>query len=531
MLALTRWKIGLVLASLLFGLIFTLPNLVPPNLLPAWLPQQRLSLGLDLQGGSYLLMEVDTAALKKERLTNLTEDIRTKLHGDQTADQIAFTGLGVVGDTISVRITDPAQLDGAYKRLNESLGERLLSGGRDVTVQMRPDQHIEVAFVSQAAHAAAVDAVTRSIEIIRKRIDAMGAKEPIITQQGAARIVIEAPGESDPEKLKAIIGKTAKLTFQMVDAAVTPEEIAAGGVPPDDETLPSQQSGGPPYVVKRRSVVTGEMLTAAAASHDENNLPDVNFSFNGQGTKRFAEVTSQNIGKPFAIVLDKQVIEAPRINSAITGGSGQITGGFTEDSAHELALLLRSGALPAPLIEVESHTVGAELGADAVKAGEISIIIGAALIFTFIVLAYGLFGGFAAAALVVNGLMIVGAMSLFHATLTLPGVAGLVLTLAVAVDANVLIYERMRDEARSGRPAMSAADAGFKRALTTIIDANATTVVAAVIMFNLGAGPVKGFALTLLIGVFTSVFTAVLFTQVLIGWWFRTFRAKTLPIS
>jgi preprotein translocase subunit SecD len=534
MIALTRWKIALVLFSLLFGLIFTLPNLLPPGAvaaLPGWMPHQKLSLGLDLQGGSYLLLEVDTAALKKERLTNLTEDIRTKLHGDPTNDQIAFTGLAVVGDTIEVRITDPTQVDAAFKRLNDSVGERLLSGGRDVTVQRTADQHIEVAFVAQAAKAAAADAVTRSIEIIRKRIDALGAKEPLITQQGNARIVVEAPGESDPEKLKAVIGKTAKLTFQMVDTALAPEDVAAGRIPPDDEVLPSDDGFAPTYVVKRRSVVTGEMLTAASGSHDENNLPSVAFSFNGQGTRRFAEISTQNIGKPFAIVLDKRIISAPVIHTAITGGSGEITGHFTEESSHELALLLKSGALPAPLNVVEQHTVGAELGADAVKAGELSIVIGATLIFAFIVLAYGLFGGFAAAALVVNGLMIVGAMSLFHATLTLPGVAGLVLTLAVAVDANVLIYERMRDEARAGRPPMSAADAGFKRALTTIIDANATTVVAAVIMFNLGAGPVKGFALTLLIGVFTSVFTAVLITQVLIGWWFRATRAKKLPIS
>jgi preprotein translocase subunit SecD len=530
MLTLSRWKIILVLASLLFGVLFTLPNLLPPGVvdsLPAFLPHDRLNLGLDLQGGSYLLEEVDTKALESERLTNLTEDVRTKLH----AEQIVFTDLGVIGDQISVRITDPAQMSNAFRVLNGSLGQRLPSGGRDVTVQTGPDQHITVAFVPQAANAAASDAVTRSIEIIRKRIDALGAKEPLITQQGSTRIVIEAPGESDPEKLKAIIGKTAKLTFQMVDTDVSPQDAAAGRVPPEDEILPSDDGFQPVYVVKRRSVVTGEMLTSASGSHDESNNPAVAFSFNGMGTGRFASVTSQNIGKPFAIVLDKRIISAPNIRSAITGGSGIITGRFTEDSAHQLALLLSSGALPAPLNVVEQHTVGAELGADAVRAGEISILIGGALIFAFIILAYGLFGGFAAIALVINGLMIVGAMSLSHATLTLPGIAGLVLTLAVAVDANVLIYERMRDEVRGGRPAMSAADAGFKRALTTIIDANATTVVAAVIMFNLGAGPVKGFALTLLIGVFTSVFTAVLITQVLIGWWFRAFHSKTLPIS
>ena len=526
MLALSRWKVVLVLASFLFGLAFTLPNLVPNGVLPSWAPQAKLNLGLDLQGGSYLLLEVDTAALAKERLTNLTEDVRTKLN----TEQIDFSGLGVVGDLIDVRITDPTKVDAAFKLLNTSLGERLLTGGRDVMVQTRPDQHIQVTFVAQAANAAAVDAVTRSIEIIRKRIDALGTKEPIITQQGSARIRVEAPGESDPEKLKAVIGKTAKLTFQMVDSGVAPEDIAAGRIPPDDEVVASDDGYAPAYVVKKRSLVTGEMLTSASGSHDEGNAPAVAFGFNSQGAERFAQVTAQNIGKPFAIVLDKRVISAPVIKSAITGGTGIITGRFTEESAHDLALLLKSGALPAPLNVVEQHTVGAELGADAVKAGQLSIMIGAALIFAFIILAYGLFGVFAAAALVVNGLMIVGAMSLTQATLTLPGIAGLVLTLAVAVDANVLIYERMRDEVRAGRQPMSAADAGFSKALVTIIDANVTTLVAAVIMFQFGSGPVKGFAWTLFIGVITSVFTAVLITQVLIGWWFRTFRPKKLPI-
>ncbi len=529
MLRLTRWKLILVAISLLFGLIFTLPNLVPAGTLPSWAPSQRLNLGLDLQGGSYLLLEVDTQALLKERVTNLTEDVRTKLQ----AEQIEFSALGAINNAVVVRITDPTKIDAASKILNDSVGERLPTGGKDVTVSAAPDQRFVVAFVSQAADAAARDAVTRSIEIVRKRIDALGTKEPIITQQGATRIVIEAPGESDPEKLKAVIGKTAKLSFQMVDTEVAPEDVAAGRIPPEDEQLALAPGavGPPSYVVKRRSVVTGDMLTQASASHDQQtNEPDINFAFNGQGSQRFGQVTAANIGKPFAIVLDKQVIEAPRINSAITGGTGQITGSFTEESAHNLALLLKSGALPAPLKVIAQHTVGAELGADAVKAGQISILIGAALIFAFIILAYGLFGGFAAIALVINGLMIVGAMSLTQATLTLPGIAGLVLTLAVAVDANVLIYERIRDEVRGGRLAMSATDAGFKRALTTIIDANVTTLVASIIMFQFGSGPVKGFAWTLFIGVITSVFTAVLITQVLIAWWFRATRAKDLPI-
>jgi preprotein translocase subunit SecD len=529
MLELSRWKIFLVLASAIFGLVFTLPNLLPASVLqsaPSWLPHDKLSLGLDLRGGSYLLMEVDTNALNQERLTNLTEDVRTRLR----AAQIVFSDLALTGQVVSVRITDAGQYDQAFKLLSNQIGEGLQAGGRDVSIRQTADQHIQISFVPQAAKAAAEDAVTRSIEIIRKRIDALGATNPSITRQGANRIVIEAPGESDPERLKSVIGKTAKLTFQLVDTTLTQDDLKAGRIPPDDEMLPSDDQHQEAYVLKRRAMVDGGMLTNAAGSHDENGSPNIAFAFNGVGAQRFAEATSENIGKPFAIVLDKRVVSAPEIRTAIVGGSGEITGSFTEESAHDLALVLKSGALPAPLKPIEQHTVGAELGADAVKAGQISILIGAALIFAFILLAYGLFGGFAAIALVINGLMIVGAMSLFHATLTLPGVAGLLLTLAVAVDANVLIYERMRDEVRGGRPAMSAADAGFRRALTTIIDANVTTVVAAVIMFNLGAGPVKGFALTLLIGVLTSVFTAVLITQVLIGWWFRVTRAKTLPI-
>ncbi len=526
MLALSRWKVLLVLASFLFGLLFTLPNIVPTGVLPSWMPQQKLNLGLDLQGGSYLLLEVDTNALNAERLTNLTEDVRTRL----CEANIDFSGLGLRGQTVQVQISDPTKVQAAYTLLNGNLGEAMLTGGRNVTVQTKPNATIEVAFVPQAAQAAARDAVTRSIEIIRKRIDALGTKEPLITQQGAARIVVEAPGESDPEKLKEVIGKTAKLTFQMVDGDVSQADIQAGRIPPDDEVLPSDDGASVAYVVKRRSVVTGEMLTAASASHDENNLPDINFAFNSQGARRFAETTAENIGKPFAIVLDGRVISAPVIRSAITGGSGDITGRFTEEQAHNLALLLKSGALPAPLNIIAQHTVGAELGADAVRAGQVSILIGATLIFAFIILSYGLFGVFAAIALVVNGLMIVGAMSFTQATLTLPGIAGLVLTLAVAVDANVLIYERMRDEVRQGRAAMSAADAGFSRALVTIIDANVTTLVAAAIMFQFGSGPVKGFAWTLFIGVITSVFTAVLITQVLIGWWFRVTRSRTLPI-
>jgi preprotein translocase subunit SecD len=530
MLTLSRWKIGLVLASLIFGILFTLPNVLPPSVMQVWpsfLPQQKLNLGLDLRGGSYLLYEVDTAALNKERLTNLTEEIRVRLR----ADKVEFSELGTVGDKITVRIDDPTQLDAANKTLGRTLGEQLQTGAREVTVRSAPDQHIEISFVREAAAAAATKAVEQSVEIIRKRVDAQGTREVSITRNGDRRIVVEAPGEADPQKLRDLIGKTAKLTFQMVDVSITPDDMAAGRIPPDDEILPSDDKYAPAYVVKKRAVVTGEMLTRANLTTDENGQPAVGFSFNGVGTRRFGEVTSQNIGKPFAIVLDKRVISAPRIQTAITAGTGIINGSFTTESANQLAILLRSGALPAPLNVVEQRTVGAELGADAIRAGAISLAIGAAAIFAFIILAYGGFGIYAAAALIINVLMIVGALSMTQASLTLPGIAGVILTMAVAVDANVLIYERMRDEAHAGRSPMAAADTGYKRALTSIIDANVTTMISALILYYVGAGPVKGFAWTLAVGVVTSVFTAVLVTQVLIGWWFKLARPKALPIA
>ncbi|HEX7761940.1 MAG TPA: protein translocase subunit SecD [Caulobacteraceae bacterium] len=531
MLALSRWKIIAVSLSLIFGILFTLPNLLPQSALdsmPGWLPHQKLNLGLDLQGGSHLLLEVDTDALNKERLTNLTEDIRVRLKASQTE----ATDLSAAAGVITLRLKDPTQVNAVYKDLSGSLGTRMLNGGKDVSLRIvQPDQSIQVSFQPQAADEAARSAVKQSIEIIRRRIDALGTKEPGITQQGANRIVVEAPGESDPEKLKAVIGKTAKLTFQMVDVTVPPEDLAAGRVPPDDEILPSDDGHSPVYAVKKRAVVTGEMLTGAGFTNDENNRPAVSFTFNGQGASRFGKVTAENIGKPFAIVLDKRIISAPVINSAITAGNGIITGNFTPESATNLSILLKSGALPAPLKVEQQTTVGAGLGAEAVKAGEVSLAVGAAMIFAFIILAYGMFGVYAAIALVVNVLMMVGALSMTQATLTLPGIAGLILTMAVAVDANVLIYERMRDEANAGRTPMAAADTGYRRAMVSILDANVTTMISALIMFQFGAGPVKGFAWTLSIGVVTSVFTAIVVTQLLIGIWFRFARPKTLPIA
>jgi preprotein translocase subunit SecD len=533
MLTLSRWKLILVAVTIVFGLMFALPNALSPKAreaLPGFLPRQTLNLGLDLQGGSYLLLEVDTNALRNERLTNMVEDVRTQL-GEK---KIAFSGLAVAGGAVVVRITDPADVPAATRQLRQNIGSELagVAGGRDVTVSVESDQRLQLAFVPEAFAAEAAKAVEQSQEIIRRRIDELGTREPSITRQGLNRIVVAAPGESDPEKLKSILGQTAKLTFHLVDETADIGQAVAGRVPPGSMLIPGDDFQ-PYYVVKRRALVTGEMLTDAQAGFDQQRGGSiVNFRFNGNGARRFGDATTDNVGRRFAIVLDNKVVSAPNINEPITGGSGQISGNFTTETANNLAILLRAGALPTRLNVEEQRTVGAELGADAIAAGKISTIVGFVAIMVFMLLSYGLlFGGISVAALLVNGLLIFAAMSITQATLTLPGIAGLILTLAVAVDANVLIYERMRDEVRAGRSVVMAMDAGFSKAMSTIIDANLTTLLAALMMFQFGAGPVKGFAWTLSIGVLTSVFSAVLITQVLLAWWFRTARPKTLPIA
>jgi len=532
MVSISRWKVILVVLSVVFGLIFALPNALPQNVrdgLPGFMPNKVLNLGLDLQGGSYLLLEVDTEALRAERLTNMVEDVRTSLR----EEQIAFADLGVVNGGVNVRVVDPAQVDAATKTLRNTIGTAMVggAGGRDVTVRAQ-GQQLRLEFVADAFQAEAARAVEQSIEIIRRRIDELGTREPTIQRQGTNRIVVAAPGESDPERLKAVLGKTAKLTFHMVDETADVGAALAGRVPPGKILIQSSEGEGP-LVIDRRSLVTGEMLTDAQAGFDQlSGQPNVNFRFNGMGTRRFGDATTRNVGRRFAIVLDDKYISAPVINEPIMGGSGQISGNFTTESANDLSLMLRAGALPTRLNVEEQRTVGAELGADAIVAGQISAIGAFVLVLIFMVLAYGLlFGGVSIVALLVNGLLIVAAMSMTQATLTLPGIAGLILTLAVAVDANVLIYERMREEIRNGRTLIGAVDAGFNRAMLTIFDANITHLGAALIMFSLGAGPVKGFAWTLAIGVFTSVFTAVLVTQVLLSLWVRMVRPKTLPIA
>ena len=532
MMTVSRWKIIAVIAAVLLSLLFAMPNVLPANVrdgLPGFLPKKGLNLGLDLQGGSQLLLEVDTSALRKERVTNLIEDVRRLL----TEKNIRGANINAVGDGLVIVLPDASRAAEIQGLILRQLGAATRTGAPDMTVDRR-NAELRVNYTPEAIREVSTQAVEQSIGIITRRVDDMGTREPAISRQGENRIVVQAAGESDPEKLKSLIGQTAKLTFQMVDESMPAQQAEVEGVPPGSEILPSGDPQFPnPYLVKKRADVTGEMLTDARQEMDPTTGQIVvAFRMNGEGAKRFGAVTSANIGKPFAIILDGKVISAPNINSAITGGSGIITGSFDVQSANELAILLRAGALPAPLNVEQQTTVSASLGADAVDAGLISTGIAFVAVLCFMVLAYGLlFGGISVVALLVNGIMIVAAMSMTQATLTLPGIAGLILTLAVAVDANVLIYERMRDEIRSGRTPLAAADAGFSRAMLTIFDANITHLGAAIIMFSLGAGPVKGFAWTLAIGVFTSVFSAVLVTQVLLAFWFRVARPKNLPIT
>lgn len=527
MLQVSKWKATLVVLALILGVVFSLPNVLPAparEKMPTWLAK-TLNLGLDLRGGSFLLLEADTASLKKDRMTNLLEDVRTEL-----ADGIVIptNTLGLNGDSIVIDVTNAADAADAQKRM-EKLVRPLAGATRDIRVT-RNGQQIRLTYLNEATAALAAKAMDQSVEIVRKRIDSMGTKEVSILRQGPNRILVQAPGEADPGKLKEIMGRAAKLTFQMVDESVSVMQAEQGLIPPGAQLLPSDRGEGN-LLVRKRAIVTGEMLTMAAAGLDQNNQPAVDFRFNSIGGKKFGEVTSQNIGKRFAIILDGRVISAPVIQSAIVGGSGQITNmGSTED-ANELVLLLKSGALPVKLDTIQQGTVGAELGADAVHAGMISTIVGFFAIVVFMLLAYGLvFGGVSVAALIVNMLLIFAFMSVSGSSLTLPGVAGLILTLAVAVDANVLIYERIRDEERAGHPPLMALDTGFRRASVSILDANITSLIAALIMMAQGSGPVKGFATMLAVGVFTSVFSAMLVSQVLLGLWFRIVRPKKLPI-
>ncbi len=538
MLHFAKWKIILVLLVAFFGLLAALPNLFSQKqleALPEWLPAKQINLGLDLQGGAHLLYQMDEKALVEDWLKDIQGEVRDTLR----ADRIGYTGLRTseANKSVTVRIRDQANVEQALTAL-EQISQPLNAGlvftgqqGNTLDVSRNGSQ-ITLEITEPGLFQRVTSAIEASIETVRRRIDAFGTTEPVIQRQGRDRILVQVPGIRDVARLKALVGETGKLTFHLVDTGSSVEEAQRTGKPPPGTILvPSEDGFSSAYLLQARALVSGENLVDAQPGFDsQTNEPVVTFRFDTAGARRFGRATQQNVGRPFAIVLDNKVISAPVIREPILGGSGQISGNFTVQEANDLAVLLRSGALPAKLTILEERTVGASLGADSVASGKVAAMIGLAAVIGFILISYGLFGVFANIALIVNIALLFGVLSQLQATLTLPGIAGIVLTIGMAVDANVLIFERIREEARAGKSVIASIDSGYSRALSTILDANITTFIAAVVLFWLGSGPIRGFAVTLSIGILTSVFTAFTLTRLLVAQWVRTRRPQEVPI-
>jgi len=534
MLYFTRWKVLAILCTVAAVCLFAVPNFLPEKMVASWpkWAQRHVVLGLDLQGGSHILLEVDTKAVRKEMLETLRDDVRRVLR----EARIGYIGLVVRGNSVEVRIREgqnSGQAQEKLQTLSQPLGGILATtGNRNIDISSEPGDLFRLTVSDPAIVERVRQAIDQSIQIIERRVNELGTVEPLIQREGTDRILVQVPGLQDPTRLKELLGKTAKLDFHMVDVSVSPEQALQGQVPPDDEILyGTAQQQKTPYVLEKRILVSGADLTDAQPGFDQRTSePIVSFRFNTSGARKFAQVTQENVGKPFAIVLDNQVISAPVIREPILGGSGQISGNFTVQSANDLAILLRAGALPAPLTIIEERTVGPGLGADSIAKGKVSSYVGAAMVIVFMFATYGLFGLFANIAVAINVAMIFGVLSLLDATLTLPGIAGIVLTVGIAVDSNVLIYERIREEVRGGRTPINAIDAGFSRALATILDSNITTFIAAAVLFYIGTGPVRGFAVTLGIGIITTVFTAFTLTRLIVAYWVRWRRPQRVPI-
>ena len=529
MLRFPTWKVAVILAVCLAGVIYSLPNLFPRaemERMPDWLPHQQINLGLDLQGGSHLLLEVDLQAVIDERLASVLDDVRATLR----PERIGYRGLGVHGDAVAFTLTDPAAAGRAVELLDDLNTNPIAP---ELEVEDTGNGRVEIQLTETAANDLRSRAVQQSLEIVRRRIDEVGTREPTIQQQGTDRILVQVPGEKDPDAIKRLLGQTAKLTFHLVDLDTPLDQALAGNLPAGSMILRSEEASRPgemaQQVVRKRVEVSGESLVDAQPTYQENQAV-VSFRFDSVGARKFGDVTRDHVGELLAIVLDDKVISSPRIREPILGGNGIISGNFTVDSANELAVLLRAGALPAPLDIVEERSVGPDLGADSIAAGKWASVIALILVIGFMVLYYGLFGVLACVALFVNLVLIVAILSVLQATLTLPGIAGIVLTIGMAVDANVLIVERIREEARLGKPPMSAVDSGYREAMRTIIDANLTTLIAAVLLYAFGSGPVRGFAVTLGIGILTSMFTAISLTRLMMSVWLRRTRPAMLPV-
>jgi preprotein translocase subunit SecD len=522
----SRLKTTLILAVCVLGVLLSVPNIFAAP--ASWMPWRTIHLGLDLRGGSYLLMEVDMATVIKERLDALADSARSGLRRAGIA-QFVVTPVPAQNRLV-VKLPDASKQTAALASLRELASQTTtgLTTVSDLDFDSSTPGQILVTLSPVALRERASLAVQQSIEIVRRRIDGSGVIDPIIVQQGADRLAVQLPGISDPNRIKQLLGQTARMTFRLVDENAN---MQAPVPPPGVDFLQQEGPGGGKIAIRRRVDVDGANLSdASAGQNPQTSEWVVNFTFDSTGTRRFADVSSRNVGHRFAIVLDDKVISAPVIREAITGGRGQISGSFTAASATDLAVLLRAGALPAPLTVVEERSVGPELGADAIRAGAIALAVGFVLVIVFMGLFYGLFGWFANVALLFNLVLMVAILSLLESTLTLPGMAGILLTLGMAVDSNILINERIREEVKNGRTPLNAMETGFKRAFSTIIDSNATAFLAHVMLFVFGSGPVRGFAVTITVGIVTSLFTSTMLARLIMVRWYAATRPKALPV-
>ncbi len=515
----SRLKVASIVGVCLLGLLLCLPNFIAAP--ASWIPWRTVRLGLDLRGGSYLLLEVDMATVLRDRLETVADSARGVL---RTARIAAAPVVQLDQSRVLIRPTNPAQVDDLARLLRTAATQQ--GGPAEFDVASTPTE-VTLSLSPQALRDRATNAVQQSIEIVRRRIDETGVLDPQITRQGDSRIVVQLPGVEDPNRIKELIGRTARMTFRLLDETAN----LAGPPPPGVDYLVDDSNGGQKLPVRRRTEVDGANLTDARPGQDtQRGIWVVNFTFDSVGARKFADVSSANVGRRFAIVLDDHVISAPVINEAIRTGRGQISGNFTPRSAQDLSVLLRAGALPAPLTVIEERSVGPELGADSIRAGALALGVGFLLVVAYMGTFYGLFGWFANVALLFNLFLQIAVLSVLGATLTLPGMAGILLTLGVAVDANILINERVREEVKNGRTPLNALETGFRRAYSTIIDSNATAFLAHVMLFIFGSGPVKGFAVTITVGIVTTLFTATLVARMLMVRWYVSTRPALLPV-
>ena len=533
MLDFPRWKVWLVLAVTIIGIGLSLPSILPSSI-TSYFPDRfrttKINLGLDLAGGSHLLLEADTADVAKQRIERMEENVRTEMRRNDP--RIEIGDISTSGGELSFFVRDIKQLDAAVDDVR-NLTNPVGIGQRDWNVAVRDTNRI----VMSPTDAGLSDEINKAMDtartVVAKRIDPDGTKEVTVIRQGASRILVQVPGLQDPEGLKSLLGKTAKLEFKLVDLSADPAQVAQGNAPPGSQVLPypDDPQGLKKIALQRRVMVSGDQLIDASQGFDsQTNAPVVNIKFDSQGGRKFARATQENVGKPFAMILDGVVLSAPNINDVILGGQAQISGNFTVDSANQLAVALRSGKLPVALKVVEERTVGPDLGADSITRGIRAGIIATILLMGFMLITYFRFGVYTTISLFVNALLILGVMALFNATLTLPGIAGFVLTIGAAVDANVLINERIREEINRGRNTLAAVEFGYKEASRAIFDANVTNVISAVIMFWFGSGPIRGFAVVLAIGIFTSVFAGVTLTRLMVSDYLKRVRPRELTI-